>query len=247
MHRHRSPANSWLYIAPVFISCVLYIVPALLVFNIVGLASANPGRTSIQRIRGALYPDVYSHHLFMPIYEMPADLVRLALFAEDSDFFSHGGFHMGYILYAIRLNRNLGYRAYGASTITQQCARTLFLSPRKTYARKAAELLISLCIELAIPKDRILELYLNCAEFGPGIYGIAEAADFYYLKTPSTLEEEEMLRIISIMPNPLEFTPENFKHNALLKKRYDSLKRFSLRTFRRVPVLRSEIRKIESP
>lgn len=226
---------------------MLYVFPTILVFKICKLKIANPVSTSIQRIRRSEYPEMYRPHLFVSIYELPADYVRLVLFAEDSDFFTHRGFHLGYISYAFRLNRKLGYKAYGASTVTQQSARTLFLTPRKTYARKAAELILSLSLELAISKERILELYLNYAELGPGIYGVAEAAHAYFRKLPSELSLEEMLSLVSIMPNPLLYQPDNFKSSRLLVRRYESLIRFSRHAFNHTPVLRSDIRRIESP
>jgi len=234
-------------IIPILLCAVIYVVPTVMAFKICYLKGRNPAKTSIQRIREPAHPESYNPHLYIPIYELPADYVRLVLYAEDSDFFHHKGFHYGYILYAVRLNRKLGYRAYGASTITQQCARTIFLTPRKTYARKAAELLISLCLEVVLSKDRILELYLNTAELGPGIYGIAEASDAYFHKTSSELDIEEMLSIVSIMPNPIDYSPADFKQNRLLKRRYHALRRFALKTFDGAPVLRSEIRKVESP
>ena len=229
---------------PIIISSLLYIPLAALAFNICSLRSDSPESTSIQRIRRSAYPDVYDPHLSISIYELPARLVHLVLAAEDSDFYGHSGYHIGYIKYAARLNKKLGYKAYGASTITQQCARTLFLSPRKTYFRKGVELCIALCLELVIGKDRILELYLSHAEFGPGIYGIAEAADSYYHKPPRELDTEEMLSIISIMPNPIAFAPDTFMQNELLRRRYESLRSFLEKLPPLKPIFRSEIRRI---
>ena len=101
---------------------------------------------------------------------------------EDYRFYSHHGVDLGAIRDAWMINSSIGRTAVGGSTIPMQLARNLFLTPRKTYLRKYVEALIALEMSLVLPKDRILELYLNVIEWGKGIFGIG-AASAYYFKT----------------------------------------------------------------
>jgi monofunctional glycosyltransferase len=218
----------------------------------VGIVSArlrarNPRTTALILYRSATEgpqepPD------FIALQEMPALLVKAALYVEDFHFYEHRGYDLESIRYALELNRRLGYRAYGGSTITQQLARNLFLVPHKTYLRKALELLAAVEMELILPKDRILELYLNCAEWGPGTWGIRNAARRYYGSTVQGLTPEQIVRLVSIMPSPLRYTPTTFESNEILVRRYRAVERFVRRTLDRPPELTSElVRKGQGP
>ena len=94
----------------------------------------------------------------------------------------------------------------GASTISQQLARNLFLSPRRTYLRKAQEAVITMMIEHVLSKRRILEVYLNVIEWGTGIYGAEAAAQHYYGKAAADLEPEEAARLAAMIPSPRLYT-----------------------------------------
>ena len=93
---------------------------------------------------------------------------------------------------------------YGGSTITQQLVKNLILDRRKTLKRKFHELLIADRVYQKVPKSRVLELYVNVIEFGPGVYGIKEAADFYFQKTPSKLSVNEAIFLAMLKPDPVE-------------------------------------------
>ena len=103
------------------------------------------------------------------------------------------------------------------STITMQCARTLFLWQGRSYLRKALEAYYTLWMELLMSKQRILELYLNHIEFGPGIYGIGAAARTYFDTTPDQLSRNQMLALAAILPNPLKWSPTH-PNNAVIRK-----------------------------
>ncbi len=139
---------------------------------------------------------------FTPLDKIPVYVQQAALATEDMNFFKHRGFAPGLIKRAILLNMDKGWYVYGGSTITQQLVKNLFLSREKTLARKLEEAIIVWELERRIPKERTLELYLNCIEFGYHIYGIADAAKAYFNKTPMELTLNEAAFIMATKPNP---------------------------------------------
>jgi len=201
------------------------------------LLQENPQTTAIMRYRKSkeIKPG------FTALKNIPVDFTRCVIFIEDFDFFKHHGFHLESIQFAIELNQRLGYLAYGGSTITQQLARTLFLTPEKSYVRKYFELLIAIEMELILSKDRILELYLNYAEWGKDIYGITDAARFYFNKEVAKLNDNEKLEIITIMPNPLHYSPTTYIQSNILRARYKALFRFYSFVKNLPPRFKSEI------
>ena len=123
---------------------------------------------------------------------------------EDAGFFGHSGFEVSEIKEAMLENLRDG-DGRGGSTITQQLAKNLFLSGERTMSRKLKEALISWRLESDLPKERILEIYLNIAEWGPGIYGIRDAADHYFARTPKVLKPEEAAFLASLLPSPRRY------------------------------------------
>ena len=133
--------------------------------------------------------------------EIPDHLKWSVIAAEDQQFYEHQGFDMESIKQAWE-ERQQGVRSRGASTITQQVAKNLYLWPAHSFFRKGLEAVITVLIELFWPKDRILEVYLNIAEFGPGLYGIGKASDHYFGTTPSNLQPEISARFAAVLPSP---------------------------------------------
>jgi len=121
--------------------------------------------------------------------------------AEDQKFPDHHGFDVAAIQGAL-VDRLDGHNLRGASTITQQVAKNLFLWPGRSLLRKAIEAWVTLLIELNWPKQRILEVYLNIAEFGPGIYGVPAASRVYFGKPASQLTDAEAALLAAVLPNP---------------------------------------------
>jgi monofunctional biosynthetic peptidoglycan transglycosylase len=129
-------------------------------------------------------------------------LQQAVILAEDDQFFEHQGFDLDAMKKAARINWKKKTYKRGASTITMQLARNLCLSPTKTLLRKFREFLIALKLERELSKTRILELYLNVAEWGDGIYGAEAAAQHYFRKNASDLNRHEAAFLAVILPRP---------------------------------------------
>ena len=141
---------------------------------------------------------------YVRLDDMSPWIVRAILTAEDGDFFFYGGVNPVTLADAIEINLDAGEIRFGASTITMQLAKMLYLDQERTFARKLQEVFLVYLIEHQVPvaKDRILELYLNLAEFGPGIIGIFEASGYYFEKDPRDLSAGEAAWLASILPAP---------------------------------------------
>jgi len=124
-----------------------------------------------------------------------------AVASEDQKLLEHSGFDFASIAEAVEEGARQGHLR-GASTISQQVAKNLFLWPGRSLARKGLEAWFTGLIELTWPKRRILEVYLNVCEFGFGVYGVGAASEFYFSKTPSELNSEESALLAAVLPNP---------------------------------------------
>ena len=138
---------------------------------------------------------------------LPAAIPLAVLAAEDNLFCQHDGFDWAAIGEAIDEARS-GARLRGASTVSMQLSRNLFLWPGGGWPRKSLEALWTPAVELLLGKRRIIELYLNVAETGRGIFGIEAAARRYYGKSASTLSDREAAGIAAILPNPRDWSPD---------------------------------------
>jgi len=156
-------------------------------------------------------------------------LVRAVLIAEDDRFFQHNGVDWAAFRAAVRHNWKKKKMARGASTITQQVARNLFLSPSRSLGRKIREILIARHLERALGKERILEIYLNIAEWGDGIFGAEAASLAYFDKSSKDLTMEEAVALAAALPSPYERHPKAIPDERLkkLRKLYlDRLERY---------------------
>lgn len=124
--------------------------------------------------------------------------------AEDQSFPHHWGFDLESILDALQ-KKEKRHRLRGASTITQQVARNLFLWPGRSYVRKGLEAYFTVFLELLWPKRRILEVYLNVVELGDGTYGVSAAARTFFGKRPTELTKQEAALLATVLPNPIRF------------------------------------------
>ena len=141
---------------------------------------------------------------FVPLSGISRWLRAAVISTEDAGFFSHSGFEVNELKEAVLENLREG-DGRGGSTITQQLAKNLFLSGDRTLSRKLKEALIAWRLEEELPKERILEIYLNIAEWGPGLYGIQDAADHYFARTPAVLKPEEAAFLASLLPSPRRY------------------------------------------
>ncbi|MEQ8525845.1 monofunctional biosynthetic peptidoglycan transglycosylase [Gracilimonas sp.] len=144
---------------------------------------------------------------WVPDEQLPDHLKLAVIASEDQRFREHWGLDLAAIDKALEEKEQSG-RVRGASTITQQVAKNLFLSPAQTYFRKGIEAGIAVLIEFFWTKDRILEVYLNTAEFGPGMYGVNKASEFYYNKPASDLTPKQSARMATVLPSPKRIEPE---------------------------------------
>jgi monofunctional biosynthetic peptidoglycan transglycosylase len=142
---------------------------------------------------------------WVPYEEISPNLPRAAIAAEDSGYCAHHGFEWEAIQNAWNRNQK-SKRIRGGSTISNQTAKNAFLWPDRTYPRKALEFYFTGLIELMWGKKRILEVYLNVVEFGPGIYGAEAAARTYFKKPASALTRREAALLIAVLPSPLKWS-----------------------------------------
>lgn len=162
-------------------------------------------RSGLERLQVG-NPKARLQHRWVPYEQISVHLKRAVIAAEDQKFLDHEGFDVDAIHEAYEKNARSGRIRHGASTISQQLAKNLFLSPPRTYPRKAHEAVMTLMIELVLSKRRILEVYLNVIEWGSGIYGAEAAAQHYYGKAAAELEPEEAARLAAMIPNPRVYT-----------------------------------------
>jgi monofunctional glycosyltransferase len=129
------------------------------------------------------------------------------LIAEDAAFFQHDGLDYNEIREAIKINAEKMEFARGASTITQQLAKNLYLSPSRNPVRKLKELLLTFSLERNLSKKRIFEIYLNVIEWGDGVYGAEAAARTYFGKPCADLSDHEAASLAAVIINPLRYSP----------------------------------------
>jgi monofunctional biosynthetic peptidoglycan transglycosylase len=145
---------------------------------------------------------------WMPYDKISPNLARAAIASEDSGFCQHHGFEWEAIENAWHRNQK-SRRIRGGSTISNQTAKNAFLWPDRTYPRKALEYYFTGLIELLWGKKRILEVYMNVVEFGPGIYGAEAAAQHYFHKPASALSRREAALLVAVLPSPLKWSVAN--------------------------------------
>lgn len=138
---------------------------------------------------------------------IPRRLIHHIWASEDQRFFQHGGFDWLELRKAVKTAREAGEPVRGSSTISMQCARTVFLWQGRSYLRKGLEAYYTFWMELLLSKQRILELYLNHIELGPGVYGVAAAARYHFGKPLAELSPGQMAALAAILPNPLRWSP----------------------------------------
>jgi penicillin-binding protein 1A len=171
-------------------------------------AYAPSSITRIYDMHGQLIGEYYSERrVYVPIERIPRHLIQAVLSVEDTRFYDHFGIDPVRIAGAVWANLTKGGLREGGSTITQQLARTLFLSREKTFTRKIKEALLSLKMERALTKDRILELYLNEIYLGNGAYGVQAAAQAYFGKDVEDLNLPEAAYMAGLPKAPSRYTP----------------------------------------
>jgi monofunctional biosynthetic peptidoglycan transglycosylase len=166
----------------------------------------NPGTTRFMDLRlselRVKNPQAQLKQQWVPYDRISIHLKRAIIAAEDAKFVDHEGFDWEGIQKAMEKNEKRGRFAAGGSTISQQLAKNLFLTPSKTWWRKGNEVVITLLLENLWSKQRIFEVYLNVIEWGNGIFGVEAAARHYYGVTAARLGPEQAARLAGMVPNP---------------------------------------------
>ena len=178
--------------------------------DIAALAKVNPTTTALIEARAAARRQdrpVAPRRSWTPLSRISPHLQKAVIVSEDASFFQHEGFDWGGIQDATLRNIKAGKLARGGSTITQQLAKNLYLSSEKNLLRKVHEALIARALERHLSKKRILEIYLNVAEWGQGVYGAEAAAQHHFGKPAAQLTEEEAALLAAILPAPLRHDP----------------------------------------
>lgn len=142
---------------------------------------------------------------FIRLADVPPLFTRTLLVAEDSDYYGHRGIELHELPTALAANLARGTYARGASTIPQQLAKNLFLTKRKTISRKVEEAALALLLDSSLGKSRMLEIYLNVIEWGPGLYGLKPAARHYFGREPSQLTPKQIVFLVSMIPGPIKY------------------------------------------
>jgi len=189
--------------------------------DVSSLATANPTTTAFIDLRRAEAEAAGKpfelRWQWRPIGKISRYLRAAVIYAEDYKFYRHDGVDWAAIEDAIESNLDKGSLAIGGSTITQQLAKNLFLSPRRSLLRKAREMLIAFALEDHLSKQRILELYLNVVEWGDGVFGAEAASRHWFKHTAQTLTPAEAVRLAIALPNPIARAP-NVRTPELTRK-----------------------------
>lgn len=184
---------------------------AACVLGLVYLRFFPPIITMVQIQRAIEAPFVegrYSHRsTWVDIDSLPAYVAHAVIAAEDGRFYEHRGFDWRELDAARRQAERRQRPPRGASTITQQLVKNLFLTTHRSYLRKGIEYTLTPLAELILPKRRILELYLNVVEWGAGVYGIEAAAQLHYRRPARRLTREQSARLAAILPAPRRRAP----------------------------------------
>jgi monofunctional biosynthetic peptidoglycan transglycosylase len=177
-------------------------------------------RSGLERLQEG-NPRARLQHRWVPYGRISVNLKRAVIAAEDQKFVEHAGFDLDAIHEAHESNARHGRIRNGGSTISQQLAKNLFLSSPRTWLRKAREAVITVMLEGALGKRRILEIYLNVIEWGDGIYGAEAAAQHYFGRPAADLKPREAARLAAMIPRPRLYT--NNPKTPYLKKRAKTL------------------------
>ena len=169
------------------------------------------------KIQGCLITTMYSLDLcpgsknYVPFGQISKNIQNAILLTEDSGFYSHNGFDPEGIQRCYEKFKEKGKIVCGGSTITQQLAKNMFLYKEKNFLRKGLEALITLQIERTLPKKAIFERYLNIAQFGKDIYGVKQAAEFYFKKSASNLTVQESAFLAMVLPSPEKYSQSYYR------------------------------------
>ncbi len=188
----------------------------LAAFTLVAAKWIDPPTTAVhmeRRVEAWIHHKPYRlRYQFVPLSQISPDMQHAVIAAEDGRFYEHHGFDWHAMEIAAEEDMQGGHRIRGGSTITQQLVKNLFFGTGRSYLRKGAEFTLVPVAEFVLGKQRILELYLNEVEWGPGIYGVEAASRTYYGTSARKIDREEAARLAAVLPLPLKRRPERMDH-----------------------------------
>jgi monofunctional biosynthetic peptidoglycan transglycosylase len=191
--------------------------------TLVVLRWVDPPTTAVyveRRLQAWIHREPYSErYAFVPLSQISPNLQHAVIAAEDARFYQHHGFDWKAIQVAAKDDVE-GERMRGGSTLTQQLVKNLFFGTSRSFVRKGAETTLVPVAELVLGKQRILELYLNVVEWGPGVYGAESASRLYYRVPARRVSRQQGARLAAILPAPLKRRPERMNgYSAVILKR----------------------------
>ncbi len=190
---------------------LFFLLYSLLMPDISKWKKENPKKTAFMEYREKQWKEkgggINIHQIWVPLSDISPYLIKAVLIAEDDKFWRHEGFDYEAIRKAVERDLKAKRLKFGGSTLSQQLARNLYLSPEKSLLRKMSEAVLTWRMEKVLSKRRILELYLNVVEWGEGIFGIEAASRHYYGKPSSQLTPVEATRLAAILPSPKRYNP----------------------------------------
>ena len=199
---------------------------AICLLELVALHWIDPPTTAVQvqrRLSAWLHHKPYrKRQTFVPLNRIAPDLQHAVISAEDGRFFQHHGIDWKEVQKVVDQDLDEGKLGRGGSTITQQLVKNLFLTTNRSILRKAVEFTLAPAMEVILPKRRILEVYLNVIEWGPGIYGAEAAAHTWYNEPAARVTRDQAARMAAVIPSPLKRKPERMNsYSAEILKRMD--------------------------
>jgi monofunctional biosynthetic peptidoglycan transglycosylase len=203
----------WTWYSLLLALCALVVVQFWFLAHIWYWADHNPESTAFMRSRLSIIrddePGARLAHRWVAYGRISRQLKLAVVAAEDANFMSHSGFDWDAMRKAHERNVREGEIVVGASTITQQLAKNLFLPASRAWWRKAQEAVITVMLETVLTKRRILEIYLNIAEWGDGVYGAEAAARYHYGVPALALSPSQAARLAAMLPSPRSYTPRS--------------------------------------
>ena len=202
-----------------WLGVVALLLWSIAVLLLVAVRWIDPPTTAVhiqRRLQAWIHHGAYQKRFeFVPLTQISPDLQHSVVAAEDARFYQHHGFDWHQIQIAAEDDLE-GDRTRGASTLTQQLVKNLFFGTGRSILRKGAEFTLVPVAEVVLGKQRILELYLNVVEWGPGIYGVESASRIYYRTSARNIGRQEAAQLAAVLPAPLKRRPERMSHYSAI-------------------------------
>jgi monofunctional glycosyltransferase len=191
---------------------------------LLALRYIDPPTTGVQiqrRIESLLTRGAYKkRYIFVPLRRISPQLQHAVIAAEDGNFYRNYGIDWGQVRQVIEDSADAGEVTRGASTITQQLIKNLFFTTHRNPVRKVFEYTLAPMATLILGRDRVLELYLNVIEWGPGVFGAEAAAGYHYHTSAAALNRDQSARLAAILPSPRRRKPERmYQYSAIIQDR----------------------------